>query len=979
MSKTLKAKSVFIAIFTMIMAVSLVLGIGLGNATKVKAEEETPAVTTKWQTSRSTPLAELQGSGIQQQTISATIMNGTNILDVPGRTVKFQFRMNGVTDPWQAFVFLNGQTDWKAVNWPNNTGATCDKLPHIIINPAGAAQIHANNTQEIYGAGAVGVVGMVALTDTLHTVEIHIGDGESDKSYMKIDGSALVQQNATDVSVIKWATVDKFTDGCYFAVTYNANPDCVVMLGEYNAPYTEGVSDGFKLVDLSAGTAPEALEFTAKNIEGTAKLFVNGTEVTDESTYTVSDVEGGKKYVINSNFWTVYQASLKKSSAIYVQADNGKGAVVMTVQLAAPPVWNGANYKEVAEGSEVSYKFDYSGAPLTANDITVRTGIRIATKKLTPETDYTLTKEGTTYTLAFTDAFVSSAFETYRSFDFSVSVGEDSISGAVYCVPEERGWYARPIDVVDGELTTEGNYVSDTFRKFSAETLASRLYYNEGLDVTKPITLEFAKLDTKFIWALLGVTDSRKTLDYFSNETAADSSSKLMALFFGEDRPEIQKFSGFAAGASTNANYAGTAWENKNIVVEMYFGETQDESYFRINGDDCGTPTAVQSDFEGGKAYIGFFFNNASGNFNFKVNKDVNAIAVVGPNTAASYKMDLAKATDLVLKLTGSVNDIEVVNAKGTVANADEIEYANGKLTIKAAYFARLDFSKNDVITIKDKTSNTATEIEMVYTTSNMAGSVVAFATKGDVKDAVFTLPEGITEVSSVSKNDVTLTAANYSVKDGKLTIDKSCIDDTVRLNEFVLISGNKVITAYVYVDEFANGYAKGGAGTVEAKSGAFIMTGASKVTLDKVISIKSGILMKVDFQSVASYYQGTVNYKNPTYITYNFFDPNSGLTFVYTLYANFDEESANAFDTALYEEYKLVDSDGKVVSGVSGTRALSLVDSQNTKALGAHKVKFEALGEGLRIIVDDGRATTVASIGNGSLSNFGVSPIKKV
>ena len=960
MSKTFKAKSVLIAIFTMIMALSLVVGIGFNGSAEAKAEDET--ATTKWQTSRSTPLQELNGSGIQYQNISATIMNGTNILDVPGRTVKFQFRMNGVTDPWQGFAFLNGQSNWKAVNWPGvNTG--CDTLPHIIINPAGAAQIY-GNTAGNYGLSGEGIEGMVAITEGLHTVEIHIGDGDTDMSYMKIDGSLLTQQHHEGVSALSWATVDKFTEGCYFAVTYNANPDCVVMLGEYNAPYTEGASAGFKYVDLSSGTAPEGLEFVAKNITGTAKLYVNGTEVTDTTTYTVTDVEGGKKYVLNQNFWTVYLSSLKKSTAIYVEAENGKGAVVATVQLAPPPVWKGESYKEIKSGDSLSYTFEYTGAALTADTITVKTGVRTAKNAIVPETDYTLTNEGTTYTIAFTSEYLAKAFETYKSFAFSVTVGEDTLNGDVYCIPEAEGWYARSVDLA-GDATTEDNYINFNLNKFSADTLASRLIYNEGLDVTKPIIVEFAKLDSKFTWALFGVMDSRKTLDYFSNETTTDSSSKLMALFFGEDRSDIQKFYGFEAGASTNAEYTNTAWAYKNIVVEMYFGATKEEGYFRINGTDCGTPSVVQSDFKGGKAYIGFFNNYTAGSFDFKVNKNVNGIGVISPNTEASFKQDLANATDLVLDVIGTDGNVEVVNSKGTVSTAEEIAYANGKLTIKAAYFARLAFTKNDVLTIKDKTSGTATEIKMAYTTSNMAGSVVAFATKGNVKDAVFALPEGITEVSSVSKGDLELTAANFSVSDGKLTIDKSQINDTVKMNEFIVISGNKVVTAYVYVDEFANGYAKGGSGTIEADGKAFVMTNAAKATPEKVFDLKTGFVMKIDFQAIATYYHSTNNYQNPTAITFNFYDPYSGLTLIYKIYANYEADDANATDTALFEEYNLVDSEGRTVSGVSGTRPLSMVDSQNTAALGAHKVKFEAAGEGLKITVDDGRATTIASLGN--------------
>lgn len=96
---------------------------------------------------------------------------------------------------------------------------------------------------------------------------------------------------------------------------------------------------------------------------------------------------------------------------------------------------------------------------------------------------------------------------------------------------------------------------------------------------------------------MLNVTDSLETMDYFSDNTR--ESSQLQALFFGEGRSDIQKFSGFTIGSgeSTNASYPKS--EMKGIVVEIYFGKTAEESYFRINGQNCGSPSAVPERFFG--------------------------------------------------------------------------------------------------------------------------------------------------------------------------------------------------------------------------------------------------------------------------------------------------------------------------------------------------------------------------------------------
>lgn len=96
----------------------------------------------------------------------------------------------------------------------------------------------------------------------------------------------------------------------------------------------------------------------------------------------------------------------------------------------------------------------------------------------------------------------------------------------------------------------------------------------------------------------------------------------------------------------------------------IYFGKTAEESYFRINGQNCGSPSAVQSDFSDGVAYVGWFFNDTKGGFNFKVNSNVNAVAVTAPVDDKAYAMDLAKAADFEISLIN-------VNAEGDITVKD--------------------------------------------------------------------------------------------------------------------------------------------------------------------------------------------------------------------------------------------------------------------------------------------------------------------
>lgn len=233
---------------------------------------------------------------------------------------------------------------------------------------------------------------------------------------------------------------------------------------------------------------------------------------------------------------------------------------------------------------------------------------------LTAGEDYTLTQNGKTYTFTLKKEFIETKIGDYRSLKFNIGIGEDSLEGSLYCKVATEGWVARANDLVKGtEIVTDGHYISANLRAFSATTLSSRIYYNKAFDVTKPISLEVEAFGDGTEWALLGVMDSYKYMDYFSDGTAKDIA--LTALFFGNGRKDIQKLGGFVPTASTNANYEHLP-KIKNLVIEMYFGkDAAEEGYFKVNGQNIATPSALQKDFANGKAYVGFFFNHQITNF----------------------------------------------------------------------------------------------------------------------------------------------------------------------------------------------------------------------------------------------------------------------------------------------------------------------------------------------------------------------------
>lgn len=963
MMKTTKSKSVFSALFAVIMALCLVVGL---NAVKLdaKAADETPAATTAWQFSDpARPLTEVApGSGIMYGAYAGgAIINNTNILEAPNKTVTFQLLINN-PGRWTGLVLLNGNDGWQATAHTAG-GAPGDKFPHIIMQQGNQQFFPVNSGRPLEGIN--GMPGNI--TDQLHTVEIHIGTGkDGDVSYMKIDGSMLGHEKDASASLWDIVTVDSFPNGCYFVIGTGDVASCKMLMGEYNTPYVEYKTVSAALngkIDLSTGVLPAEMTFTAKNVAGAAKLTVNGTEVTDEKAYAIADVEGGKKVTIKPAFWNTYIAKITRTTALTLVGENGKASVVTTVQKAEPPVWAGDTYLELNEIADASYTFNYKGAA-TQDSIVVKTGIgEVNSDALVPGEDYTLTKDGQNYTFTLKKEYLEKQIGTYRSLKFRITIGEDTLEGSLYCKYAEEGWVARQgVDYANAEdIVTDGHYISAHLNAYSASRLSSRIYYNKAFDVTKPISLEVEAFGDGTEWALLGVMDSLKLMDYFADGTAKDM--ELTALFFGNGRKDIQKLGGFVETQSTNAEYEHLP-KIKNLVVEIYFGKNSaEEGYFKVNGQNIATPAALQKDFANGVAYLGFFFNHQNSDFDFKANKDINGIAVTGPVKAAdeaSFTVDIADpANDLVLDVINADGaKIKVSSDKGTVAAAEDISYANGKLTIKKSFFKKLPFAKQGQIIIEDENTHTGTAINMTYVSSQMEKAHVAFATKGALEDAKFKL--GLNSVEDVMKGDEMLAKTEWSYADGVLTIKKANIANELGATEFIAVADRKLYPLYVYVDSFKDGYAKAGKGTVEKGNGAYMLTGASSLTFMNVYDFVKGVTMKVDFKSTAGYYTNGRNYQAGGYARFDFYDPYSRYTFTYILFTNYDKDSVTANETALYETYYVNDAKGNAII-LESSRTVNVSRSENANALGVHNVKFAVVNGNLTITVDNARSTTIS------------------
>lgn len=953
--------------------------------------DETPAQTTAWKSTA--PLTAIEQPGLVKISASTIMANETDILTLPNRTAYFQMRVNQGAD-WSGLYFLNaleknGQS-WNNVMFDDGAKKTeIDKHARIIFKDK-AGQIFSAKGDVLTADGMPGVTGadgVPVLSDALVGVEIHIGTGEGDDvSYIKINNTMLTQQvtdtHTTTDSAIRFIKASDFPDGCFLGIHVNllGGSASQIHLSEFGTPIVTAVDAELKqtLDYTKAQPLSKDVSFTVRHLKNPADatLKINGTAI-DAQYYTLAEVTddtSARTVTIKKELWTTL--SLSRESYLTVEDENGKGVVMLSVQNAPPPVWSeSGNYVEITEAQDVEYTFSYQKAGLTAESIKVYGGTAahlLNTKNaLVAGTDYTLTAgDNNTYTFTVKQSYLADKFANFYGHAFRLDIDEDSLSASLYCKPNRNGWIARTYDVVS-EMEVDEYYTNAELARFSDARLTARLYHSQAADVTKPIFVEFGGVldDNVGSWLMINVTDTLRSMDYFSDGQKTDS--KLQAIFF-EGRNDLQKLIGFEAGSSTNANWNSTS--HKGNVIEFYFGVEAKDGYVKINGEEIGKPTVKQSDFEGGKAYIGWFSSyTKSASRPLKVNSNINAIAIEGPNDDSKYAMDLADAQDFTVKLCNyaKTDNIQLKSGDETLKAGDDYTFnaETGELTVKAAYFQRIMFSKEGVLSVWNDTAKTGTQFRLTYTSSKMKDSRIAFATKGNVSDATFAFPEGVTVSSVLDGNGDPLAQDKWAFANGTLTVRKEVIADNYGATEFIALAGSDLYPLYVYVQDFADGGCKiSGNGTITAGNSAYLANGDVSYMFMQSYNLASGLTAKVDFKSVPGYYNAGRNYTKTGYVRFSFFDPYSGNTFVYTLYTNYPDDEVTATDTALYREYSMTDEAGNtVIAANSG--AVNISRSENTSALGVHSVKFVAKNGGLEITVDNARAITVSGLGTFNLS----------
>ncbi len=926
--------------------------------------------------------AALVGDEVLTLSANAAITNkGVDITKLPGSTGVFYMYYTSSIQ-WSGFSLRNGNEacgySWNmsnvdATSFPWHSVCFEGQNNHMILNDTRTFTGDGSGTH-----GGINGTGGENFLSGMVPVEIHLGQGTSagDASYIKIGGTELIHESSenlsvtqvhsrTDTGTSKELVSSAFAQGAYLSVNWNGSgtdplfaitePGSVLALNpSMDATEQNQQRSGNFNKDLTMDLSSAADVFT-DGCKVTMK--VNGKEISGvEVKLDKTDSKTAKLTVTKENLNKIPEDDLASVSFITFSFTNddkdyGDVAVALNIVFEDPPVLDS---DEIALESvkDFSVSFEYSGKadPLTETKVSYQPVPSAAETELTSTDDFSVKKDETSgkYTINVTQTGAEKIFDGHTSAILTIRLRVHKLRVTAYVQgsSDEFGIRFRAgIDYADGSLKQDGFYSSATIKKHNPQTLSSRVFYENSVDVTKPIFLEYSTLDESVEWMLVSLMDTPAISEYFSNDTGPDQGNVFSFIMFGNGKSQIQGMN----GAFTNGNTAEFKQNTnmKNNVVEISLGaEKASDGYVKVNGEQISRELAKsQKDFKNGKAWVGLFFNNQT-NFDFTVNTHVNAVAIGSPQEDSAYKMDLGKAADFTLELSNTSGNLKLTDESGSEIPSSQFTYDNGTLTIKAEYFAGRSYSKEGQIFIWDNDNQTGTAFRMSYTDSDMGAVQIAFATKGALGDVTFDF--GVKEVSRIESSEGTVPSENYTVRDGKLVLLKAALKDEAGVQQFLVTADGTVYPCYVYVDEFKDGLVLSGGAA--ATGNGFTLTGNDgKATQARVYNLSEGFRLGFNFKSIDTYHERGVN-EAATSVTLRFFDPMSGNTLVISVYANFPDDRISSSMAALYLSAGLYDADGgKVADGVD--RPIAPSDGNNS-ASGEHNIELAVNDGKIRLTV---------------------------
>ncbi len=990
MKEGTKLKTASLVVLSALCISAASLGFAAGaNVQDASAEGET--VVSTWKN-----VGTMNDAGVTVANKSFVGYNTTNILEAPDRTISFNAYFDGF-DGWSGMTLVNGLSNCSRYSWPLGASHSTTDFPmNSIIFQHNSAQYYRSDGNP----AAIGVTtgASISWSKQMIGISIHIGTGEAAEEGGEVDYSWIAYSNTMlkssdgtatagqNTSLLYDLTTANFPNGCYYAVHFNAMAGGVAYLTEPGSTYTvqssskPGTAETIKFRKNTADVTFRTRSFLDTKLGENFDQYeyvvkVNGhTLASDEYTLT-PQTTSAKAYIettINKDWFNnpdneqyldttsfVTLEVYKKATETEPRQLYGTGNAALSVLFEEPPVLV-TEPEIIADGiQDVEVLFDYDGTTeINAETVRIYGAVRAKdidkTNPLTAD-DYTVTRAEpdesgrVINTITIQKEYLAKVCETYRTQLFVIEFGTHSLETTVWIAPETDGWIYRSVDYVKDTLVQDEYYSTAEMNKFAEATLSTRLFNSTAIDVTKPIVIEFGEVPYDCEWTYFGIFDTPTVSDSFTESADA----QLAMIFFGSGRNDFQKMKGIVGGSSSNLSYPQVTM--KNNTLEVYFHpETASEGWLKINGEKIATPEKTQAAFADGKAYVGFFFNaNKGKTIPFTVNTNINPVVIETPDKDGAYAMDLAKAEDFVLKLSNTSGNLTLKDETGAEIPAAQFAYdaEAGTLTVKAAYFTNKVFTKSGTVYLYDTVNKTGTSFRMAYSSSNMNGASIGYATLGALADVKIPLAD-VTTVNGVLAGEEMLENGLWSFENGTLTVKAAALKNEKGTQEFIAISGSQLYPCYAIVRAWNDkGVSSAGLGSVKSVDNTHKITGKIAADIAKLYNLNEGYTFAIDFNTVDAYYENSRN-AEATSVTLKFYDPYTGYTLSVTLYANFADEEVSSTNNALYVRYGITNAEGGIVLAPVQRGVNIASNENNTSAKGLQSLQISAADGALSLNV---------------------------
>ena len=390
--------------------------------------------------------------------------------------------------------------------------------------------------------------------------------------------------------------------------------------------------------------------------------------------------------------------------------------------------------------------------------------------------------------------------------------------------------------------------------------------------------------------------------------------------------------------------------EYNTNVLEIYVGETTEESYIKYNGHDItegfNSVTLERSQFPEGVGWLSLYIASKT---TVDFNKNVNAVAVnfIGEEPSYALKSD---STVSVQVLNYSEEDGIVVRQNGeTLAAGTDYTFENGTLTILSSYLRGIAYTS--MINFEVESGGTATNFNVRAYIGDSDGSIAVNGENYaffDGSDVSFTLDMGEDEFINViaSESEEPLAASAYGYEAGTVTFYASALESFDRgVTELLIQTTYNLVPVYIVSYDFENGYDADGEGQV---SGTFAegltVNGGADIVREGLADLTEGIAFDLTFTSVSGYY-GTGNGDQNAYIAFEFYDIQSGNTLIARIRPNGDDNDSS-IRYKLWIELCVYDASGNTLERNTSSMPMNVFEK--------HKVQIYIENGSAYLLLDD-------------------------